>query len=70
MANLLKKEHIGEKLGISLATVNNWIKTQVIPPPDILDHYSQSTFVSIINGIKDEPSRLNSRANRSLLEKK
>ncbi|GHV84394.1 N-6 DNA methylase [Spirochaetia bacterium] len=70
MEDLLKKEHIGEKLGISLATVNNWIKTQVIPPPDIFDHYSQSTFVSIINGIKDEPSRLNSRANRSLLEKK
>jgi tRNA1(Val) A37 N6-methylase TrmN6 len=70
MGNLLKKEHIGEKLGISLATVNNWIKTQVIPPPDVLDHYSQSTFVSIIEKIKNEPSRLNSRANRSLLEKK
>ncbi|AEF82274.1 N-6 DNA methylase [Leadbettera azotonutricia] len=70
MENLLKKEQIGEKLGISLATVNNWIKTQVIPPPDVSDQYSQSAFASIINKIKDEPSRLNSRANRSLLEKK
>ncbi|GHU01592.1 N-6 DNA methylase [Spirochaetia bacterium] len=76
MENLLKKEHIGEELGISLATVNNWIKTRVIPPPDaagaegLRDHYSQSTFITIINGIKDETVRLNSRANRSLLEEK
>jgi len=66
---LLQKKTISEKLGISLATVNNWIKTQVIPPPDMENYYSKSTFEHIINTI-NEKGRLNSRANRTLIQKK
>jgi hypothetical protein len=67
---ILGKEAVGEKLGISLATVNNWIKTQVIPPPDIKDRYSPSRFNGIIEKIKNDSSRLNCRANRSLSKDK
>ena len=70
MEVLVKKETIGEKLGISVATVNNWIKTQVIPSPDLNNYYTQKSFEYIINSINDNPSRLNSRANRTMLDKK
>jgi len=64
------KEAIGESLGVSLATINNWIKTHVIPSPDIENCYSEELFNSIITKLKNETCRLNSRANRSLQEKK
>jgi type I restriction-modification system DNA methylase subunit len=67
---LMPKKTIGEKLGVSLAAVNNWIKTQVIPPPDICNCYSKESFDLIINKVKNDPARLASRANRSLLRKK
>ena len=66
----LGKEKISEKLGISVATVNNWIKTQVIPAPNRNNSYSKAAFDSIIEMIKDGQSRLNSRANRTLQKKK
>ena len=69
MKVLLRKEEIGNNLGISLATVNNWIRTHVIPPPDMENYYSRSAFDSIIGSVKNT-LRLHSRANRSLLEKK
>ena len=47
----LGKEKISERLGISLATVNNWIKTQVIPAPNNNNSYSQAAFDSIITMI-------------------
>ena len=64
------KETIGEKLGVSLATVNNWIKTAVIPPPDVQSQYSKESFDYIISTLKNAPDRLNSRANRSMQKKK
>jgi len=67
---LMQKETIGEKLGVSLATVNNWIKTAVIPPPDRDNCYSKTSFDYIIGVLKNSPDRLNSRANRSLQKKK
>ena len=67
---LVRKETISEALGVSLATVNNWIKTQVIPSPDVQKHYSKNTFNYIIDMVKNNQVRLNSRANRTLLEKK
>jgi type I restriction-modification system DNA methylase subunit len=70
MDSLIRKETIGEELGVSLATVNNWIKTRVIPAPDMRDYYSQKAFEAIINKVKNDSIRLASRANRSLQEKK
>ena len=70
MSVLVRKETISEELGVSLATVNNWIKTQVIPSPDVQKHYSRNTFDYIIDMVKNNQVRLNSRANRTLLEKK
>jgi type I restriction-modification system DNA methylase subunit len=67
---LVRKETISEELGVSLATINNWIKTQVIPSPDVQKHYSRNTFDYIIDMVKNNQERLNSRANRTLLEKK
>lgn len=66
MEVLLRKETIGERLGVSTATVNNWIKTQVIPPPDRENYYSHSSAEYIINKVKGDTTRLSARANRSL----
>ena len=65
MAILMGKDAISTELGVSLATVNNCIKTKAIPPPDIQDHYTKETFASIVNKVENS-SWLNSRANRSL----
>jgi len=70
MNNLIRKEKICEDLGISLATINNWIKTKVIPPPDNDKYYSKIIYEQIINSVKKNHTRLKSRANRTLLEKK
>jgi type I restriction-modification system DNA methylase subunit len=70
MAIPLRKETISERLGISLATVNNWIKTRVIPPPDNKNCYTEEAMKNIVNKIKNEPSKLNSRANRNLSDSK
>ena len=43
MQLFLRKEDICDSLSISLATVNNWIKTSVIPAPDFGDMYTEST---------------------------
>jgi type I restriction-modification system DNA methylase subunit len=69
MDNLMRKERIGEELGISLATVNNWIKTQIIPSPDIQNYYSEASYNYIMNKLRNETGRLNSRANRSMQKK-
>jgi type I restriction-modification system DNA methylase subunit len=66
---LMRKETIGEELGVSLATVNNWIKTQVIPSPDIHNYYSEVSYKNIIQRLKNDTNRLNARANRSMLKK-
>jgi len=66
----MQKDTIGKELGVSLATVNNWIKTAVIPSPDRDNYYSKTSFDYIINTLKNSPDRLNSRANRSLQNKK
>jgi len=66
MEFLLRKEAVSETLGVSLATVNNWIKTKVIPSPDVELFYSRNTFDNIIDKVKNDHERLNSRANRTL----
>jgi tRNA1(Val) A37 N6-methylase TrmN6 len=70
MGMLIRKETISEELGVSLATVNNWIKTRVIPSPDIQNYYSRASFIYIVNKLKNGTERLNSRANRSQQSKK
>ncbi|MCL2791514.1 MAG: N-6 DNA methylase [Spirochaetaceae bacterium] len=70
---MLCKNTLSEELGISVATVNNWIKTKVIPPPEAGNCYTQKTFAYIINMVKSDQKlvgRLNSRANRTLQKKK
>ena len=68
MQNLRAKENLRDDLGVSLATVNNWIKTGVIPAPDKLNYYSEKLYISIIKKIKTSSTRLNGRANRSMME--
>lgn len=70
MQVLLRKEDIRDYLGISLATVNNWIKTSIIPAPDYGDRYTENTYNEIVKRIKNDAIKLNGRANRSQIETK
>ena len=70
MEFFLQKETLSEELGVSLATINNWIKTNVIPSPDVQNYYSRNAYDQIINTVKNNQMRLSSRANRTLLAKK
>ena len=70
MQLFLRKEDICDSLSISLATVNNWIKTSVIPAPDFGDMYTESTYNEIISKIKKDGIKLSSRANRSQINNK
>jgi predicted site-specific integrase-resolvase len=58
MESLSTKENIRDQLGISLATVNNWIKTGVIESPDTSGGYSANKFNEIINNIKINVNKL------------
>jgi 16S rRNA G966 N2-methylase RsmD len=70
MQMLLRKEDIRDSLGISLATVNNWIKTSIIPAPDYGDSYTENTYNEIVQKIKKGAIKLNGRANRSQIDTK
>ena len=70
MQILLRKEDLRDTLGISLATVNNWIKTGIIPAPDVSEQYSPEQYNCIISSIKNGDSKLKGRANRSQLDHK
>jgi len=70
MQVLMRKEDIRDFLGISLATVNNWIKTSVIPSPDQGDKYSEESFHKVVSTIKSGSIKLNGRANRSQVDGK
>lgn len=70
MQVLLRKEDIRDSLGISLATVNNWIKTSIIPAPDYGDRYTENTYNEIVQKIKKGSIKLNGRANRSQIDTK
>ena len=58
------KKDIQNKFNISLATVNNWIKTGVIPSPKD-GVYTKDDYSALIKSIETGSSRLQSRANRS-----
>lgn len=58
------KKDIQNRLNISLATVNNWIKTGVIPSPEN-GYYTKEVYSNLIKTIENSNDRLQSRANRS-----
>ena len=67
----LSKGSIGDELGVSAYTIGNWIKAGLIPPPDSPKGcYSEPAFNFIINKIRNDSSKLSSRANRSLAKEK
>jgi type I restriction-modification system DNA methylase subunit len=70
MPQLRTKPALAGRLGISLATVNNWIKTREIPLPDNEDGYSEDAFRSIVEKIESNQNKLSSRANRRLADSK
>lgn len=65
------KKDIESALNVSMATVNNWLKTGLIQPPGDPRGYSQDEFDGIIDSITSAGSaRLKMRANRSLTDRK
>lgn len=64
--SVFKKEDICAAFNISLATVNNWIKTELIPAPSE-GGYSKKKYTEIIEKIKCDSDKLKMRANRSFL---
>ena len=64
MQTVYVKKDIQNKFNISLATVNNWIKTGVIPSP-VNGCYSKDSYLDLVKTIESESNRLHSRANRS-----
>jgi hypothetical protein len=62
MQIFMEKKDIQDTLGISMATIQNWIKTSIIPSPDCGDKYSEKVFNDIIEKIRKNPIKLNSRA--------
>lgn len=64
MQVLYSKKDIQKKFNISLATVNNWIKTGVIPSPKN-GYYSKESYFNLIKSVEMDSNRLKTRANRS-----
>ena len=58
------KKDIQNRFNISLATVNNWIKTGVIPSPKD-GYYTNEIYSELISTIETDTGKLQSRANRS-----
>lgn len=58
------KKDVQNRFNISLATVNNWIKTGVIPSPKD-GYYTKDVYSALITSIETSTNRLQSRANRS-----
>lgn len=64
MQAVYSKKDIQNKFNISLATVNNWIKTGVIPSPKN-GYYSRESYFKLIKSVEMDSNRLKARANRS-----
>ena len=58
------KKDIQHRFNISLATVNNWIRTGEIPSPKD-GRYTKDVYFALITSIETSTNRLQSRANRS-----
>ena len=57
------KKDIQNRFNISLATVNNWIKTGVIPSPEN-GYYTKDVYSNLVKSIENNKGKLQSRANR------
>ncbi|MBF0118816.1 MAG: N-6 DNA methylase [Desulfobacterales bacterium] len=63
------KNDIKNRLGVSIATVNNWIKTGAISPPSNQNIFTNFEFQNIIKRItSNDSNRLKARANRSMTD--
>ena len=60
------KIDVCEKLNITLATFNNWIKTKLVSPPE-KDLYSQEEYLEIIQKIKKSTKLKSSGINLNFL---
>ena len=47
--SIMSKKDISELLGISLATINNWIKVGIFPMPNLYDSYSREVAIKAID---------------------
>jgi predicted RNA methylase len=61
---LKKYSDIRRDLNVSDATINNWIKTGVIPAYVDEDGYDDEMYIDLINDIHSRQNRLQKRANR------
>ncbi len=58
-------KQIRNELGVSSATIANWVKTGVIPPYPNGRYFDDATYSQVISGIKEDYNKLQKRANRS-----
>ena len=58
-------EQIRKELGVSSATIANWIKTGVIPPYPNGRYFDDTTYTQVVGNIKNDFNKLQKRANRS-----
>ena len=62
---------IQNELNVSLATVNNWLRTGVIPQPQKFNRFTEAEYRQIIRSLTSSNSpKLKARANRSRIEDK
>ena len=66
LKSVFAKKDIQNRFNISLATVNNWIKTGVIPSPKN-GYYTKDVYSNLVKSIENNNEKLLSRANRSHL---
>ena len=58
-------EHIRKELGVSGATISNWVKTGIIPNYPNGEYFDEKTYECILNNIRNNFKKLRKRANRS-----
>jgi tRNA1(Val) A37 N6-methylase TrmN6 len=59
-------EHLRQDLDVSSATINNWVKTGVIPPyPNGKKYFDDTTYQNLLQSVKINFQKLQKRANRS-----
>ena len=63
------KQDIQDRFNISFETVNNWIKTRIIPPPKFAENYTKEEYLSLIKSVEKNENKLRTRANRSYKKK-
>ena len=64
LKTIFTKKDIQTRFNISLATINNWIKTGVIPPT-INGSYTNEVYTLLVASIESNSNKLKTRANRS-----